>query len=282
MDVRRSIALIAVAALAGCGGADDGSEAAGGDNATTVWAVGDGAVAESDDDRLGGFLAGQDVDRLLYLGDVYETGTFEEFVAHYQPAFGRFKRVTEPIVGDHEWPNRESGYNAYWAAHLKREGGRYYYSFDLAGWHFVALNSQEPLGRRSRQFAWLRDDLEGREGTCTIVLVHKPRFNAGFHKETQRVEPVWAAVEGRAVAVLSGEDHNYQRFEPERGIVQFVVGTGGRRRYDVDERDGRLAASRDDTFGALRLRLESGRADYAFVGLGGEELDDGELRCREG
>jgi hypothetical protein len=279
---RLALLALALAIGAGCGGGEGESDRAGDRKATTVWAVGDGGVPEPDDDRVGAFLAEQDVDRLLYLGDVYQTGTAEEFARHYHPAFGRFKRVTEPIPGDHEWPNRETGYNDYWAARLERSQNRYYYSFDLAGWHFVALNSQEPLDRRARQFAWLQNDLDGRTGDCTVVLVHKPRFNAGFHEDFERLEPVWAALKGRAVAVVSGEDHNYQRFKPTRGLVQFVAGTGGRFRYPVDAADSRLASFSDDTTGALRLRLHEGRADYAYVSVDGKELDKGSLRCRGG
>jgi calcineurin-like phosphoesterase family protein len=260
-----------VLGAAGCGG---DSEPA------TVWAVGDGAVAEPEDDRVGAFLAKQELDRFLYLGDVYETGTAEEYQRHYNPAFGRFKRQTEPVPGNHEWRNRERGYDRYWAEQLRRSKGRHYYSFDLAGWHFVALNSEEDIGRNSQQLAWLRDDLARRTGNCTIALVHRPRLNAGLHPDSKRIEPAWSVLEGRAVAVLSGDDHNYQRFEPERGIVQFVVGTGGRFRYVVDERDRRLASEDDDSFGALRLRLREGRAEYAYVRTDGEELDTGTLRCR--
>ena len=43
--------------------------------AQTVWAVGDGADSDSQDDALAGRIQGSGVDRFLYLGDVYETGT---------------------------------------------------------------------------------------------------------------------------------------------------------------------------------------------------------------
>jgi hypothetical protein len=267
------LAIAVVLGAPGCG--EDASP-------TTVWALGDGGVATPEDDRVGAFLAKQDLDRFLYLGDVYETGTREEFERHYQPAYGRFKDVTEPVPGNHEWANRERGYDRYWAAHLARSGGRHYYSFDLAGWHFIALNSEEEIGRGSPQLDWLRKDLDRRSGNCTIAFVHRPRLSAGLHARAERMEPAWSLLQGRAVALVSGHDHNYQRFRPQRGTVQFVVGTGGRSRYDVDERDRRLARSDDESFGALRIRLRPGRADYAYVTVDGQEFDAGTLTCRRG
>jgi hypothetical protein len=93
---------------------------------------------------------------------------------------------------------------------------------------------------------------------------------------------MWRALRGRVAAVISGHDHNYQRFRPVNGIVQFVVGTGGRRRYDVDESDRRLEKEEDERFGALRLRLAGDLAGYAFVATGGQTLDTGSLSCSHG
>jgi len=287
MPTRRAlVACLLLAALvpAGCGGDGDGDSGGAGPDGSgppTAWAVGDGGVAERDDDRLGEFLARQRVDLLLYLGDVYETGTAEEFERHYDPAFGRFKRVTRPIPGNHEWANREQGYDRYWGE-AGAPGGRHYYSFDHRGWHFVALNSEEPIGARSPQLRWLRRDLAGRRGDCAIAFVHRPRYNAGRHGDTPRLDPMWRALRGRAVAVLSGHDHNYQRFRPVNGIVQFVVGSGGRHRYDVDESNRRLEAENDDRFGALRLRITGDLATYAFVTTDGATLDTGVLSCDRG
>jgi Calcineurin-like phosphoesterase len=160
--------------------------------------------------------------------------------------------------------------------------GRHYYSFEHRGWHFVALNSEEAIGPGSRQLRWLREDLAGRRGNCAVVFVHRPRYNAGRHGDSKRLEPMWRMLRGRAVAVISGHDHNYQRLRPIDGIVQFVVGTGGRRRYDVDESDRRLAKEEDSRFGALRLRLTGNVATYAFVATGGQTLDSGAISCDRG
>jgi hypothetical protein len=262
-----------------CGG---GESTAVGGPAKAVWVVGDGGVSGPEDDRVAAMIEEAGPGRLLYLGDVYETGTPEDFSDHYDPSFGRFKSITYPTPGNHEWPNRRQGYDRYWSDLLRRSGGRHYYSFDVGGWHFVSLNSEERIGPRSSQLAWLRRHLEQRGGNCTIAMVHSPRYTVGEHGYDESLAPAWKLLRGKAVAVLSGHDHNYQRMRPENGLTQFVVGTGGRLLYPVEESHWRLAASNDESFGALRLDLGERRADYAFISVDGRREDAGSLTCSRG
>ena len=85
------------------------------------------------------------IDRLFYLGDVYESGTAAEFANNYHPSWGRFKAITSPTPGNHEWDNRAQGYDPYWGALAPQNGGGHYYSYNLAGWHVVSLNSPRGL-----------------------------------------------------------------------------------------------------------------------------------------
>lgn len=270
--MNRRTALLAVA-VAGASAAFAAPPA----SALTFWAVGDGGVAGPEDDRVAARIEREGIHRLLYLGDVYDRGTAAEYRYRYHPSFGRFKRITHPTPGNHEWGNRSLGYDPYWGSRAPRTGGGHWYSLDLHGWHVVSLNSEE--AGRPEQAEWLRRDLAAHSGSCTLAFLHRPRYNAGEHAEARETEPLWSALSGHAVAVLGGHDHNYQRFRRNRGLVQFVVGTGGRHLYDVNEGDDRLAASRDRAHGALRLRLWSGRLDFAFVATPGARLDGGSLGC---
>ena len=96
------------------------------------------------------------------------------------------------------------------------------------------------------------------------------------------MEPLWRAVRGRVALVLSGHDHDFQRFRAVDGTVQYVAGAGGHSRYHVDAGDPRLAFSEDDVNGALRMRLKPGVARLSFVTAGGDMLDSTTVRCREG
>jgi Calcineurin-like phosphoesterase len=246
--------------------------------AVTVWAVGDGADSGTRDDAVTAMIASRNPDTFLYLGDVYESGTASEFANYYDPGFGRLKSITRPTPGNHEWPNRSSGYDPYWGPGFSNP---HYYGFDLGGWHLVSLNSEEPHGEGSAELAWLRGDLAGRSGNCTIAYWHRPRYSAGSgHGDGPDMDPVWQALAGHAAIVLAGHDHDYQRLKPIDGITSWVVGTGGHSLYSVRASDPRLAAWNDSDYGALRLQLSSGRADYAFVTMAGAVLDQGSVGCQ--
>ena len=73
---------------------------------------------------------------------------------------------------------------------------------------------------------------------------------------------IWQTLYDHAVdVVLSGHDHNYQRFAPQtadgvadtQGPREFVVGTGGRSLYPTGTPIGNQEAQGQDTFGVLKL-----------------------------
>ena len=253
-------------------------------SAVTVWAVGDGGVAGPEDDQLAARIETEPVDHFLYLGDVYESGTADEFANWYHPSFGRFKAKSSPTVGNHEWANRAVGYDPYWGTLAPQQaGGGHYYSFDFGGWHFISLSTEEPADAGSPQLAWLQGDLAANPGECTVGFMHRPRYSAGFSQDDPAWEPIWSALAGAgAIAVLSGHDHDYQRFNPNRGLVQFVIGSGGRELRPVNFSDPDLAAYNDTAFGALRMTLTPSRLDFAFVPTTGPALDSGSLPCPQG
>ena len=82
-------------------------------------------------------------DAVLALGDnQYPNGSLRRFRAAYDKTWGRFKSITHPVPGNHEYglPGAR-GYFSYFgeAAGHPDEG---WYSFDVVGWHLVALNSE--------------------------------------------------------------------------------------------------------------------------------------------
>ena len=244
-----------------------------------VWAVGDAADGGEGGRAVAAMIGARTPDRLLYLGDVYETGTRKEFERNYHPLFGDLGAITLPTPGNHEWPNHVQGYDAYWAAVRGRPMPDRYVR-RLGAWKLVSVNSEVSLARGSAQLAWVDRQLAG-GGTCRIVFLHRARFSASDpHGDEPRLQPLWATVAGRAAILLSGHHHNMQRFKPVNGLVQLISGAGGRRRYDVDEGDERLAFSEDRVFGALRLVLEPGRARLSFVAAGGRVLDRSTVGCK--
>ena len=269
--------LLAALVLAGCGDTTDTTDPG---ELTTLLAVGDGAVGEGQAVAVADRIAEEGIDRLLYLGDVYENGTLEEFERNYEPVYGRFREFTSPTPGDHEWPTRAEGYDVWWRRALGRKQP-YFYSQTIAGWEILSINSEQPVGPASRQYRWLRRQL-AENGDCRVLFSHRPRYSAGTrHGDQADLAPVWRLVRGHVRIWIAANDHDMQRLEPRDGIVQFVSGAGGRELYPVRRSDPRLAFSDDDRFGALRLTLTGSAAGHAFVDAEGETLDEGVISCTQ-
>lgn len=242
-----------------------------------VWAVGDGANGKAPPRRLARQIARSRPDRFLYLGDVYEDGTREEFRRNYAPLYGPLDDVTAPTPGNHEWGNRDEGYDEYWRK--ARGSVRPYYSFRTGGWQILSLNSEIELGEGSAQLRWLRRAVR-RRGTCRIAFMHRAYLSAGRHGDQPQLGALWRALRGRAAIVLGAHDHNMQQFKPRDGLVQLVSGAGGDGLYESNENDPRLVWDEDDEYGALQLRLRPGLARFRFVSLGGRTLNSGRAGCR--
>jgi hypothetical protein len=242
-----------------------------------LWAVGDGADGGGAGRAVVARIAAGRVDRVLYLGDVYENGTAGDFRKNYAPGYGRLAARTAPTPGNHDWPNHATGYDPYWRRALGRNLP-HWYAFTAGGWQVLSLNSEAPHGNGSPQVSWLRARVRA-PGTCRIAFWHRPRFSAGRHGDQSDIAPLWNALRGRAAIAIAGHDHDMQRLKPIDGITQFVSGAGGNDLYRVS-RENRVAFADDTDHGVLRLDLRPGRATWAFVTDAGRVVDRGTLRCR--
>jgi hypothetical protein len=245
-----------------------------------VWAVGDAADGGATGRAVAAMVASHRVDRLLYLGDVYETGTAAEFASNYRPLYGRFDAITAPTIGNHEWPNLATGYVPYWTA-ARGTPPPLRYAFTVSGWQLISLNSNLPTD--SAQDAWLSAEIRRtpRYGTCRIAFMHHPRYSAGLHGDLQGLEGMFEELRGHASIALAGHDHDMQRLDPIDGITPFVDGAGGRELYPVNRDDPRLAFFDDTHHGALRIALRPGRAVLSFIDQTGRTLDSSTVTCQE-
>jgi hypothetical protein len=247
--------------------------------------------------RLVGGIGGSTV---LALGDeAYPDGSAEDFQECYDPTWGRFEDRTKPVPGNHEYDTPgAAGYFHYFGG-AAGDPAKGYYSYDLGKWHVVALNSnckeEEGVGcwASSQQARWLKADLAAnKDKRCTLAYMHHPRFSSGEkHGNTHYVKPLWEALyEGGAEVVLSGHEHNYERFapqdpggraDPERGIREFVVGTGGGKgHYPIGDPVANSEVHNDETYGVLKLSLRPKSYEWWFVPEeGGTFTDSGSARC---
>jgi calcineurin-like phosphoesterase family protein len=268
-------------------------------SAPVVVAAGDIADCRTEDDEATARLVGGiDGSTVLPLGDeAYPAGTAEDFEECYEPTWGRFKGRTKPVPGNHEYDTQgAAGYFGYFGK-VAGDPDEGYYSYNLGKWHLVALNSNcEEIGgceASSPQGRWLEADLAANDDKrCTLAYMHHPRFSSGEkHGSTYYIKPLWEVLyEAGADVVLSGHEHNYERFapqnpggreDPERGIRQFVVGTGGGKGlYPIVEPIANSEVRNDDTYGVLKLTLRPEGYGWRFVPVEGEAFTDaGSARC---
>ena len=208
---------------------------------------------------------------VLSLGDhTYPVGLAAEFRDCYAPTWGRFKQRTYPTPGNHEYYGSKaaSGYFDYF-------GRPDYYSFQLGSWHVISLNSHLPAARRGEQLAWLKDDLARHPARCTLAYWHAPLYSSGGHRAPNTMQPAWQALhDAGAELVLSGHDHDYERFAPQdangnvdeaRGLRQFVIGTGGAFLTPFFYFMPHSAMRDNSSHGVLRLRLHEAGYSWQYL-----------------
>jgi hypothetical protein len=227
--------------------------------------------------------------------NVYESGTASEFSNCYDPSWGRHKARTMPSVGNHEYATSgASGYFNYFGS-AAGDPNKGYYSYNLGDWHVVVLNSMcekvGGCGATSPMVTWLKNDLATPPAeACTLAYFHHPLFSSGPHGNQTKMRPTWRALyRANAEVVISGHDHDYERFAPQtprgvadstRGIREFVVGTGGRSHYSFRTIKANSEVRNSDTYGVLKLTLHPGSYDWQFIPVAGQTFtDSGSTSC---
>ena len=216
--------------------------------------------------------------------NAYPDGTPADYARNYVPTWGRHKARTRPSPGNHDYHVAGApGYFGYFGGNAG-PAGRGYYSYDLGEWHIISLNSEVDMKAGSPQEQWLRADLAAHPTDCTLAYMHTPRFSSGDHGSSRAPEALWQALyEAGAEVVLVGHDHNYQRFapqtpagvaDPQRGIREFVVGTGGSELYSFTTPIANTEAYSVTTHGVLKLTLGSGTYSWEFIPIAGQTYRD--------
>jgi hypothetical protein len=234
-------------------------------------------------------LLEQNPGTVMVLGDAaYPDGTKENFEC-YDRTWGRVKARTRPSVGNHEFHSTGATYYFQYFGAAAGDPKNGYYSYELGSWHIVVLNSEcEEVGgcnASSRQEKWLRQDLAAHPAACTLAYFHKPLFSSGAkHGNDPEIKPLWQALyDANADVVVNGHDHDYERFalqdpdgkaDGQRGIREFVAGTGGKNHRPFGEPHANSEVRNADTFGVLKLTLKAGGYDWQFIPEAGKSFAD--------
>jgi hypothetical protein len=157
-----------------------------------------------------------------------------------------------------------------------------YYSFRLGSWLVVSLNSNIDTGPLSAQTEWLRSTLVIEQAPCIVAIWHHPLFSSGQNGGSRRMQEIWRILrEFNAEVVISGHDHEYERFarldetgRPDpRGLRSFVVGTGGADMTGVRAvQPG--SEVRATVSGVLKLTLHSEFYEWTFEATPGAPFRD--------
>jgi hypothetical protein len=249
---------------------------------------GDEATADLLDDIEGTVFTAGD--------NAYEDGSAANFRDCYAPSWGRHRDRTWPAPGNHDWRTEDlAGYLEYFGAAAVGPDGDPWYARDLGTWRVIVLDSDcgEVGGcdADSPQGRWLAGELARPDAaTCTLAIFHHPRFSSGDeHGNDPNVDPIWRALyDAGADVIVNGHDHHYERFAPqdpdaredrERGIRQFIVGTGGAEVRGIGEIQPNSELRIAIDHGVLILTLRDGGYGWEYRMVDSEVSDAGTAPC---
>ena len=262
-----------------------------------ILAFGDSGSGSAPQYMLRDLMLMRGYDLFLHLGDIaYSSGSFDQFERYFFEVYRDLLHHVPvyPVIGNHEYyTERAQPYIDVF--HLpqmawRREDDERYYSFDLGGVHFVALDSNFEMLVTVDDVAtddmvdWLRDDLERSEAPWKIALFHHPVWSGGAHGSTLQVQEkiMGALEEGGIDLVLNGHDHHYERTVPiwqsvpavmgdQRAITYLVAGGGGASLYPVvPDWFTQIAASQ---YSFLDLTIDGCTGTGKAIAVDGTELD---------
>jgi hypothetical protein len=216
--------------------------------------------------------------------NVYDSGTYKEFINCYGPTWGQYKNRTMPVPGNHEYKTEgAAGYYRYFNVPE-------YYAYDQGTWRVYALNSEIDTSAASAQVQWLLADLAQNPRSCVMAYWHRPRWSSGdSHGSDSKMQAIWDLLfNANAELVIAGHEHNYERFAPMNkngepvgvGLQEIVVGTGGANKYKFGSILPGSQVRNANTYGVIKLTLYTDRYEWEFVPVeGGTFTDRGSQNC---
>jgi acid phosphatase type 7 len=255
--------------------------------------AGDIAVCGSPGSIATGRLLDDQQGTIFAVGDLaYPQGSAEDFLNCYGPTWGRHRTRTRPAPGNHEYESMDAApYFAYFGSSAGPPGLGYY-RYRSGGWQVYSWNSNLGAARGIAQTQWLKSELAAQPSLCSMAYFHHPLVSSGPHglePTPSAVHDLWMALhDAGAEVVISAHEHFYERLarqtpdslpDPDYGIRQFVVGTGGAPLMDPVRRvhGSEVVLTK---FGILRLTLEPITYKWEFLSAdGGAVLDSGSEPC---
>jgi 3',5'-cyclic AMP phosphodiesterase CpdA len=175
-------------------------------------------------------------------------------------------------LGNHDSPNQRF-YKLY-----NMNGERFYTFRPKMGVRLFALDSNYV---DSKQLAWLEKELAASGSEWKICFFHHPLYSSGKNHgpavATREVlEPVF--VRHGVSVVLTGHEHFYERIKPQKGILHFISGGGGKLRPGDIRKDPQTAKGFDTDLHFMLMEIDGDDLYYQAVSRGGVTVDSGSFR----
>jgi hypothetical protein len=116
------------------------------------------------------------------------------------------------------------------------------------------------------------------------VAFHHPLYSSGGRhgsdiKLREKLEPLF--VEHDVSVVFQGHDHFYERIKPQKGIVYFVAGSGGKLSPgDIDRSSGLTAKGNDTALVFMVVEIQDDKMYFNAVTNHGQVVDSGIIQRR--
>jgi 3',5'-cyclic AMP phosphodiesterase CpdA len=184
--------------------------------------------------QLARAIADEDPDLAVLTGDLVDRGTDEgDWERFFEIAAPLLRQVAIfPAPGNHEYARLGRGVTNFlqlfrWPLRPGEEESSYY-SFDAAGVHFVALDSNQYGSPRQRE--WLERDLtaaEKRGARALFAYAHEGPFSSGMHGDNATCIHDYVPIFERhhLTMFFGGHDHDYERGRV--GRLDYLVSGGG-------------------------------------------------------
>ncbi|HZD18354.1 MAG TPA: metallophosphoesterase, partial [Actinomycetota bacterium] len=192
-----------------------------------VAAVGDGPSARPAAHALAESIANADPDLFLFLGDIYEQGTFTENLNHYGrnamdggpgTLWGRLGRITQPTIGNHEADANVADWVDYF------HGRPLYTSFRMGNVLFFDLATSETgMSPGSSQYEYVESVLTSPSNPpppCIVAYMHKPPLSLDSINP-ERAEMWKLLMDHGGDLVLTGHVHSMIEYKPLNRDLQL-------------------------------------------------------------
>ncbi len=154
------------------------------------------------------------------------------------------------------------------------QNSRYYYSYDYADVHFIAIDQLTNLKPGSAQYLWLENDLKNSKAKWNIVFLHKPGWAAGGHsnnKDVQKhLQPLFEKY--NVNIVLAGHNHYYSR-AVVNGIQHITTGGGGAPLY-TPKKDKDKIVKIDKSLHFCKISIDSDKISIKVIRANGSVIEE--------